>query len=281
MAEHDVVIASADGSVTVAVDADGHMQVSDNHNGLSIAQGEVSGTSFIHKFGAAKDFDIADGFVTVWDGAEDAVVWEKMIYTYSTTADIDSIVSDDAGDTQDLEIQGLDTNYDLVTQTITLTGLTPADLTTDLVRVFRLKNVGATDNAGHVFCYVSGGTVTAGVPQVAADVRAVIHPLNNQTLMSLYTVPNGKTGYMRDWFAATAGAKKTSQHSVRVLAKPFGQVFQLKHLSNIATTGTSYIQHVYSEPEVFAAKTDIEIRMDTDADAAGVSAGFDIVLVDD
>ena len=30
----------------------------------------------------------------------------------------------------------------------------------------------------------------------------------------------------------------------------------------------------------FTEKTDIEIRMDTDQDIAGVSAGFDIVLVD-
>jgi len=264
-----------------AVTQNGALKISDNSSGLSIAKGDVVGTTFIHKFGAAPDFDVSDGFVSVWDGAEDAVVWEKMVYTYSATADIDSISSENNGDTQDIEIQGLDTNYDLVTQTITLTGQTPANLTTNLIRVFRLRDVGATDNAGHVFCYVSGGTVTLGVPQVAADIRAIIQPGNNQTLMALYTVPNGHTGYMRDWYASTAGAKRDSQHSVELRARPFGQVFQLKHLSNISVTGTSYVQHQYEEPEVFVAKTDIEMRMDTDTDIAGVSAGFDIVLVSD
>lgn len=262
------------------VNEDGSIDVASLSNELAIAEGNITGKSFIHKFGAALDFDIGDGFVTVWDGAKDGVVWEKMNYTYSTTADIDSLSSSDNGDTQDIEIHGLDTDYDVVIQTITLTGQTPTSLSTNLIRIYRLKNIGNTNNAGQIFCYVSGGTVTAGVPQTAADIRAIIQSGNNQTLMALYTIPNNKTGYMRDWYASTAGAKRDSQHSVELRARPFGQVFQLKHLSNVIVTGTSYIQHFYEEPEIFTAKTDIEMRMDTDTNIAGVSAGFNIVLVD-
>ena len=265
----------------VGITHDGDLTISDNSDGLSIARGDVTGTSYIHKFGAAPDFDSADLFVSVWDGAEDAQVWENMIYDYSSTADIDYIVAEDDTDTQDVEILGLDANYNEVTQTITLTGNTPSELSTYLIRVFRMTNVGATDFADHVFCYVSGGTVTAGVPQVGADVRALVHADNNQTLMSLYTVPAGKTAYLRSFYAATAGAKKISGHTVKLLVRPFGQVFQLKHTTNIETTGTSNLHHEYVEPEVYGEKTDIEIRMDTSADAAGVAAGFDIVLVDD
>lgn len=272
---------ATDGFVNIQATESENLRVANAEDGLSIAKGAVVGTTFIHKFGAALDFDVGDGFVSIWDGAEDNTAWENMTYTYSTSADIDTISSDDNGDTQDLEIQGLDTNYDLVTQTITLTGQTPASLTTNLIRVFRLKNVNSTDNAGHVFCYVGTDGATNGVPDTADDVRAVIHPGNNQTLMAIFTIPNGKTGYMRDWYASTAGAKRDSQHSIKLLARPFGQVFQLKHLSNISVTGTSYIQHKYDDPEVFSAKTDIEMRADTDQDIAGVAAGFDIVLVDD
>jgi len=261
------------------VDADGHLQTSDNHNGLAIAEGEVTGTTFIHKFGAAPDFDVEDGEVTIWDGAEDGVGFEAMSPTYSTTADIDFIVTDVA-QTQTIEIQGLDANYDLVTQTKALAGTTPVELDTPLMRVFRMKNINSTDLAGHAFCYVSGGTVTAGVPQVGADVRAVIHNGNNQTLMSMYTIPNGKTGYMRSWTASTAGAKKESAHTIKLFARPFEQVFQLKHEANIDVVGTSYIQHQYTEPEVFAEKTDIELRANTNQDEASVAGGFDIVLVD-
>jgi len=262
---------------------DGFLAITDNSSGLSIAQGNVTGTSFIHKFGSAPDFDTGDNRIDIWDGSEDDTVWEKFIYTYSSTDDVDSIVSESGSDTFDLEIQGLDANYDVVTQVKTLTGQTPVVLDTNLIRVFRLKNVGTSDNVGHVFCYVSGGTVTAGVPQVAADIRAIIQTGNNQTLMAIYTVPAGKTGYMRSFFAGTAGGNRSTNYVIDLFARPFGQVFQLKHKSALVESGTSHWNHIYTEPEIFQEKTDIVIRVqitDNAITGASVSAGFDIVLVD-
>jgi len=265
----------------VDVDQDGHLSIHDQSSGLSIAQGNVTGASFIHKFGAAEDFDTGDGFVTVWDGAEDGEAYEAMQMSYSATANIDYLVAEDSGDNQEVEVQGLDSNFELVVQTKTLTGQTPVALDTPLIRVFRVKNNNSTNFASHVFVYVSAGTtVTAGVPQDGAKVRAVVHADNNQTEMAVFTIPAGKTGYMRSWYGSTAGAKKDSSHTIKLLARPFGGVFQLKHKANIDVNGTSYIQHEYIEPEVFTEKTDIEMQMDTDTDQAGVAGGFDIVLID-
>ena len=39
------------------------------------------------------------------------------------------------------------------------------------------------------------------------------------------------------------------------------------------------MKHTYEEPEKFAEKTDVEIRMNTDQNEAWVAAWFDIVLV--
>ena len=166
-------------------------------------------------------------------------------------------------------------------QTVTLTGQTRAALTTSLRRVFRAKNVNSTDLSGHVIIYENDTTtVVPGVPDDPTLIRAVVQPGNNQTEMAVFTVPAGKTGYMRSWYCSTAGAKRSSTHTMNLLARPFGGVFQLKHKANISVAGTGYIHHEYVEPEVFSEKTDIEIRMDTDQDIAGVAAGFDIVLVD-
>jgi hypothetical protein len=266
----------------VTTTTDGNLTISDNSNGLAIAKGDVSGTTFIHKFGNAPDFDTADNQVTIWDGAEDNTSWENMVYDYSSTADIQYISSTDGGDTQTIEVQGLDSNYDLVTQTKDLTGQTSATLDTALIRIFRMKNNGSTDLAGHVFCSTS--TAGAGGIPTAANIRAIIQPGNNQTLMAVYTIPNGKTGYVRDWYASTSGANKTSNYTIRLKARKLGGVFQLKHISAIADNGASYIHHRYEEPEVFTAKTDIEMTCQMLAGggtAASVSGGFDIVLVDD
>ena len=97
--------------------------------------------------------------------------------------------------------------------------------------------------------------------------------------MAIYTIPAGYTGYMRDWYASTSGGVTAAFHTVRLVARPFGGVFQVKHVSALSTAGTSHIQHKYEEPEVFAEKTDIAMRSNTTVNFAGVSAGFDIVLV--
>lgn len=265
----------------VKVTTDGNLSISDNSSGLSIAAGNVTGISFVHKFGFAPDFDTTDGTVTIWDGADDDGI-NEMQYNYSATANIDSLISTDNGDTVDIEVQGLDTSGLLTNQTVTLTGQTRAALTTSLTRVFRLKNVGATDLVGTVSCYVNSST-TAGVVDDSGLVRALIDNGNNQTLMSIYTIPNNKTGYMRDWFASTAGASKTTNYLIELYARPYGQVFQLKHKSSISETGNSYIQHKYEEPEVFSALTDIELRVTATAggvSGASISGGFDIVLED-
>lgn len=263
----------------VQVSQDGYLSIEDNSSGLSIAEGHVTGKSFIHKFGNAPDFDTADGEVVVWDGANDADI-AQMNYVYSTTAIIDSLSSSDNGDVVDIEVQGLDADYNLVVQTITLTGQTRVPLTTNLIRVFRLKNVGSVDLVGYVYCY-ENTALSGGVPTDTTKVRAVIENGNNQTEMAVYTVPAGKTAFVRSWFAASAGSNKVTNYIIRLKARPFGQVFQLKHRSAIGNA--SPIQHLYVEPSRFTEKTDLVITAQltaTGVTGASVSAGFDIVLVD-
>lgn len=269
---------------------DGYLAVSNNSDGLAIAEGNVTGKTFVHKFGEAPDFDQADGEVTLWDGANDILFSGSppMSYTFSSSSDIGLISSSDNSDIQDIEIEGLDSNFNLVNQIITLDGTTDVDISgvggTDLIRVFRMINIGNTDISGVIYIRTNGSAQTAGVPDTANTVRAIINNGNNQTLMALYTVPNNKTGYMRSWYAATAGASRSSEYKIKIKARPFGGVFQLKHSSAISDTGTSKDNHPYVEPEVFPAKTDIIMTVEmllNAATQAEISCGFDIVLVDD
>lgn len=260
----------------------GNLRVSDAESGLAIAKGDVLSTGFIHKFGDAPLFDVTSGFVAIWDGSDSAGIAAYQ-YTYSTTNAIDSISSSDNGDTQDIEITGL---YDdgagkwlKHTQTITATGQTRKALDQPLIRIFRKRNVGSVDLVGNLYCY-ENTALLVGVPVDKTKVRSIIKIGNNQTEMALYTVASDETGYMRDWFASTSGARKTSVHVVRLTAREFGSVFQLKHKSSLVASGTSSIHHKYEEPEVFLEKTDIVMHANTDENDASISAGFDIVLID-
>ena len=251
-------------------------------SGIAVAKGDVAGSTYVHKFGQAPDFDTEDLDVDIWDGANDTAP-DLMSHTYSTTADIDSLSSSDNSDTQDVEVQGLNSSWELVVQTITLTGRTRKALSTDLIRVFRMKNVGATDFAGTIYCF-KNVALTAGVPQTLGNIRAMVTIGRNQTLMALYTVPSGKKAYLHSFYAGVAGAKKTASYEIILKIKPFGQVFQTKHVSAIADEGSSHLEHHYDAPEVVSAKSDIKITahaLTAGVEAASVSAGFDLLLVDD
>ena len=234
----------------------------------------------LHKFGEASNIDTIDGFADIWDGAANILTGKIAQYTYSITDDIELISSSDNGDTQLVEILGLDVNYNEVTQLITLTGQTIATLTTPLLRVFRMRNISNVNISGQVFLYTTGTTATLGIPNTPVNVRGIINNGNNQTLMALYTIPAGKTGYMRDWYASLSRDKLNTVSIVHLDARPFGQVFQLKHVSALSSTGTSYIHHKYEEPEVFTEKTDIVMHANTTVNDSGVAGGFDIVLID-
>lgn len=267
----------------VTVTHDGNLAISDNSNGLAIAKGDVTGVQAEHKFGNAPDFDITDGEVTITDSAEDGAAWELMNYVYSTTADIDSVSSTDSGDTGvTLLISGLDTNLNPVDQTIALDGTDSQDrvaLTTALKRIHRVKNISnGVDLVGHVIVYVNTA-ITNGVPTDKTKIRCVVHPENNQTEMAVRTVPNGYTGYMRQWWVGSSGAKKDSKHTMKIFARPLNQVFQMKQRVNFQSNQP--IALTYNDPVKYDAGTDIEMRVDTDQDGVGVSGGFDMVFVAD
>jgi len=267
---------------TNPVNANSNGQLFVTNPALQIATGELTGITYVHKFGSAPNFDTGDLLVTIWDGADDAFI-DAMNLTYSTTADIDTISSSDNSDTQLIEIQGLDANWNLVKQTKTLTGTTEATLDTPLLRVFRMKNLGATDNAGHIYVYVNDISV-GGVPALSTDVRAIMQPGNNQTLMASYTIPNGKKGYLTSFYAGNNGAKKSSDYEIELRLRPTGGVFQIKHLSSLFEDGISQWNYMYQVPEPLAAKTDIEMRgqaLTAAITEATLAAGFDLILVDD
>ena len=205
-----------------------------------------------------------------------------MRYVYSTTADIDSISSNNASDTIEVTVIGLDANYDEVTQTATLNGQTRVALTTPLIRVYRAYNDNSTNLLGHVFVYVNG-TTTGGVPDTNADIRAVIDPNNQQTEMCVFTVPAGKTGYLTRGYASTAGANRNSNYVIKFYAREFGKVFRLQNINAISDNASSIIVLDYFVPLKISEKTDLEVTAtltDSPITDASVSAGFDLVLVD-
>jgi len=266
--------------INVGATESGNLKVTDAENTLAIAKGDVVGAGNVNKWGNAPDFDDGDGEVTVWDGAEDGTAWEKMVYTFPTSAVIDSISSSDAGDTQEVSVQGLDSNFALVTQTATLNGQTRVALSTPLTRVFRAFNANSTVFAGHIIIY-ENTALTAGVPTDKSKIYAVIHPDEQQTEMAVYTIPAGKTGYLLGGYCSTAGARRDDSYIIKFKTRLFGKVFRTQQKVSINDTATSFLPFTYPIPQVLPEKTDIIVTAQAVAqDQASISAGFSIVLID-
>ena len=246
----------------VNVSVDGDMTISDNSSGLAIAQGKVTGTSFISKFGQNENIGTG-AFEDIWD------VGGLYTWPADNTAPITHLNAT-AGNTQDIEVQGLDINGNLLVQTKSLNGATLVALDTPLWRVFRLRNQGSVDITGTAQAINAGNTVT----------YAQIQNGNNQTLMALFTIPAGKTGYLVMGGASIVGLVRAYSIDGHFSMRPFGGVFQLKHTFGVSSDGTSKFQHEYKIPLPIEEKTDLRVSAISSTNGGVLNSTFDVVLVD-
>ena len=230
---------------------------------LEVAKGNIPGSSIVNKFGQ-NDALNSSTYEDVWDGGG------TYSYPADATASITKVVSTSASDITDVEVQGLSVDGTLTVQTMTLTGTTPVTLTTALWRVFRMKNVGATAWIGDVTATDAVGTTDYAKVQIG----------NEQTLMALYTIPLGYTGYLLQGTNMLIGTNRAYSITGRMTMRQYGGVFQLKKTFGLQADGNSYIDVISPLPGAMPAKTDIRVSAISSA-TGGINTTFAILLVED
>ncbi len=230
--------------------------------GIHIANGQMLGTSHINKFGYTGT--AVNGSATIWDGSGISAT-----YTYLTapvTLKVDSDDEDDNGAT--FLIEGLDGDYNPVSESITIDAGTGEGYgTQQFLRVFRAR---MTSDGG-----VNDGNVSITATDEDDTLLAYIKVDNGQTLMSIYTVPAGKTAYL----IKLHGSVDKSNVDVKFMffETPFGGRRNIKHMSG--TQGGNPIDYDYPVPLRFEEKSDLEMRILTSA-SCGAGGIFDLILVD-
>ncbi len=245
---------------------------------FEVAKGNIAGHSHVNKFGTNAN---------IADGAEEIIWSPSHAYTFSTTADITDIVSSSTSDNgKTIEVQGLDSNWDLVVQTKDLgtPATTSVTLDTPLIRAFRMRVNASATNVGNV--QVGVGSVTSAFS--STNLRAQIDATRGQTLMALYTVPRAKTAYLTKYYGVLIGddgppTKNPDQLIWRIYVadRANNYDFQLKHATGGVYTGTSLIEHEFIPQPSATEKSDIYMTANPEGDIGSASGGFDLILVDD
>jgi len=233
---------------------------------LSIALGHVKKTSHINKFG------FNDTVPTSWE----LVQVGSANITYPTTAAVASVVSNNSNDTaggtgaRTISVQGLNANYDQVTETVTMSGQSAVTTDETFIRIFRVRVETGGSNGG------AQGTITVSV---GGNTQVTLDPdYDNQSLHAAYTVPRGYNAFLMRMQVTSTKDNKAAM--VAIKAKPFGNdtVFQVKQLIEVYRNS---VVVDFPVPLKFEEKTDIEMQA-KNLNSGNVSIGgtFDLILVE-
>lgn len=237
---------------------------------LQVARGQISWHIPVTVFGFNPDIDTTEE--TVWPGGG--------IITHPSAAIQWKVSSSSANDTsagtgaRTVFINGLDANYNQVTETVTLNGQTAVLTTNSLLRINSayVATAGSSNSAeGNI--YFGTGTVTAGVP---ATVWQIILFDYNSTVTGHYTVPAGYTAYMDAGQISAGQATGSTQIIGRLLSSGTNNI---RTTAALVTLNNGTATYDFFVPISFPEKTDIEAAAIGSAANNSVSSYFNIILI--
>jgi len=234
---------------------------------LAVQQGKVPGYSMVNKFGY-NDSIGSGAFETIWETGND--------YPWQSSAVTVDVVSDDTNDdvagtgARTLRIQGLDGSYNFAEETVDMDGTTTVTTTQTFLRVFRMsvETAGTSgNNEGTITVTYTGGS----------DVAATISPGNGQTLMCLYTIPAGYTGYLLSIDVSSGKDQEMDFKFIQRDNSVANAAFQTKQFLNVRGGQTTVI---FNAINIIPQKSDIYVSA-ISSSTSSASASFDLLLVQD
>ena len=238
--------------------------------GLQVSRGQIQGHSSVIVFGYNADVDTSEE--SVWpDGGT---------VPHPTVASVLKISSSSTDDTsagtgaRTVYIEGLDGNYNVVSETVTLNGQTAVNTSNSYLYVngFYVTSVGSGGaNAGNI--NAGTGVVTAGVPAVLYDIIATGY--NNRTT-GHYCVPAGYTGYMNEgMFSAGQASGATSVTGFLKQHGPDG----ILRVGAVTTVNNASTMFNFEQPYTIPEKTCVGATAIGSAANNSVSSFFSIILI--
>jgi len=226
---------------------------------LQVSRGLVAGHKRIFKFGYNEE--IQDVEETIWDVGG--------LYAYPSSAVTMTATSSSGATDENVQVtmQGVDASYNELSETVTLNASGTATTTGSFLRVNRAFVASGTASAGNI-TIANGGTT-----------YAYISTLHQQTLMAIWTVPAGYTGYLFQVDTTAFTVQNNKVATIRMITRELNGVFRTQQKFDLFQA--SYHQDIVC-PQPILEKTDIEFRAIADSSNADlrVSATFDIIYIE-
>ncbi len=239
-------------------------QVDPFNTGIGVGTG---GQSYVEKFGA--NLEVGTDLETIWETGG--------IYQYLTTASVVSAVSDENGDSptgsgaRSIELQGLDANYQEITETISLNSTS----TQEFIRIYRalVATTGSTGtNEGNIDIIAGSNIIISiGTHGTGSNKEGF-----GQSQTSVYTVPAGKTGYITQWTIGTGDYSKAIHAYLKVSETHNGNILRTKDVMFL----NSHAVKDYKIPLKVPERSDIEVRAFNSATGTPISTTYNVILVD-
>jgi hypothetical protein len=237
---------------------------------LQVARGQIQGHRNVTVFGFNPDVDSTQ--VSVWPLPSLITFPESALQmTVSSTSANDTSAGTGA---RTVVVQGLDANYNEVSETVTMNGQTAVTMTTAMLRVnYAYVGTAGSGNSAAGDIYIGTGTVTAGVPATAYDI--IKFDYNNTTTGS-YTIPAGYTAYVSQGLFSTGQAGGSNAVEGRLLSRG---VDNIRRTAAITTINNGVANYVFEYPLAIPQKTTLEATAIGRSTNNAVSSMFIFVLV--
>lgn len=237
---------------------------------LAVAKGDFTGYSNVSKFGYNHSVSQI-AYESIWEGSN--------AYPWMSSADYLQVLSSSANDTsagtgaRTVEIEGLDSNWDVQTETVSMNGTTVVTTTNQFLRIFRAIVVtGGTSLRNE-------GDITIR-DQSTSTTRALITngPTSSfgQTLMAVYTIPAGKTGYVVNINFSSA---KDQEQEYRLMARDNTVANAAWNVKEFMTGRGGFSDFVKRAINKYTEKTDLDLQVISSSNSAA-AGGFEIILID-
>jgi hypothetical protein len=237
---------------------------------LQVARNQIQGHRAVTVFGFNSDVDTSQ--VSVWP--------LPSLIPFPAAAIQMTVSSTNANDTsagtgaRTVVVQGLDANYNEVTEVVTLNGQTAVTMAASLLRVnYAYVATAGSGNSAAGDIYIGTGVVTAGVPATTYNIIKFDY---NDTITGSYTVPAGYTAYVSQGLFSAGQASGSTQVQGRLVTRGTDNI---RRTAALTTLNNGVADYAFEYPLAVPEKTTVEATATGSANNNAVSSLFVLVLI--